>query len=429
MRRTLWIWAALGAVLAAPAAPAMELELHGFVQGAASLRASSHRLAAPSALAGKRYNWLAAEERLRLEATGDSDDGSVGFVAKVDALYDNALVQAPGQAANPASLDVRELWGEWRGDLFEVRAGRQMMTWGVADRLFISDIWPKNWAAFYAGLPLEYMKLPVDALKITHFAGPVDIELVLAPRAQVDVVPDVNRWVVYMPPGMRGEKKPAGTLHAGEAGLRVHIPAGSWDFNLYAARTHWHQPDKAMDAQGFVIYPRLNVYAGTIQGGVLGGVLSLEAGLYQSVEDKNGTNPYIANSQQRWLVGYEHEIWPDATLALQVYGERMLHYQAYLRAAQQAFAAGQGPKPLPRHRIFYTANLRAQFLNQTLVFALFAMHIQHGGTMVNPELSYAVNDALSVAAGGHVFKGGPDSWLLGMMKHDDNAYLWARWSF
>ncbi len=424
--RTLFRLAAGLALLAltAGAAPAMELELHGFVQPAVSLRVSSHRLPA-GANAGDRYNWLVSEERVRLELSGDSDDGSVGVLAKIDGVYDNIA----SAGTNPAGIDVRELWGEWRGDRFELRAGRQMMTWGVADRLFISDIWPKDWAAFYAGLPLEYMKLPTDALKITHFAGPIDLELVLAPRAQVDVVPDAGRWVVYMPPGLRGERKPAAKLNAGEAGFRLHLPAGGWDFNLYAARTHWHQPDKAMDAQGFVIYPRLNVYSGTIQGGFFGGVLSLEAGLYQSVEDSGGTNPLIANSQQRWLVGYEHELWADATLALQVYGERMLHYDRYLPAAQGAFAAGRGPKPLPKNRIFMTANLRMQMLNQTLTASVFAMHIRHGGTMVNPELSYAVSDALSVTAGGHIFTSGPDSWLLGMMKHDDNAYLWARYSF
>jgi len=208
------------------------------------------------------------------------------------------------------------------------------------------------------------------------------------------------------------------------------VPLGSWDLNLYAARTHWHQPDKAIDpATMRIVYPRLNVYAGTLQGGIFGGVLSIELGRYQSVLDPNGTNPWVANSQDRWLVGYEHEIWPDATLAIQLYGERMLDYPAYFRAAQAAFAAGQGPKPLKRHRLFATLNLRAQWLNQTLTTSLFVMAIQHGGRMFNPELSYAVNDALTVSAGAHVFTKGPDSWLLGMMKHDDNAYLWARWSF
>jgi len=411
----LWAW---------PAA-AMELEIHGFVQGTASNRVSRVPLpVGPDA--GARNNWLLSEQRLRLELTGDSDDGSVGIVAKIDGVYDNL---ASG-GTNPAGLDVRELWGEWRGDAVELRLGRQMMTWGVADRLFITDIWPKNWEAFYAGMPLEYMKLPTDALKASVFAGQTDIQVVLAPRAQVDIVPQPDRWLVYMPPGVVGERKPSATLAHGEAALRVHRPLGSWDVNLYAARTHWHQPDKGFDpVRGNIVYPRLNMYGATLQGGLVGGVLSLEGGYYQSVEDQDGTNPYVANSQWRWLASYEHELVSDVTLAVQLYGELMQHYDRYLPAAQGAYLAGLGPKPLPRHRIMATANLRALMLNQTLTFTLFAMGVQHGGRMVNPELNYAVNDALQVSLGGHVFFGGPDSWMLGMMKHDDNAYLWARFSF
>lgn len=405
-----------------PHASAFELELHGFAQAAASARVD--RTPLPAGIhQGDRNNFLRSEERMRLEAIGDSEDGSVGFVAKIDGVFDNVA------EAGPTSLDVRELWGEWRGERLEVRAGRQMMTWGVADRLFISDIWPKDWAAFYAGLPLEYMKLPSDALKLTHFVGSVDLELVLVPKAQVDVVPGADRWIVYLPPNLAGERKPRARLADSEAALRVHIPLRSWDLNLYAARSHWHQPDKGMDANGFIVYPRLNVFAGTFQGQVMGGVLSLEAGVYQSSEDKGGVNPLVANSQQRFLIGYEHELWPDATLAVQIYDERMMAYGNYLPAAQAAFAAGLGPKPLPRNRVMATANLRVLMLNQTLTGTLFAMGARQGGKMLNPELSYAVNDMLTVTAGGHVFWGGPDSWMLGMMKHDDNAYLWARWSF
>lgn len=415
--------AAIVAMAMASPAPAAEIQMHGFVQAAASLRLDPKPLAAGPDQGLKR-NWLVSEERLRLEATGDSDDGVAGFVAKIDGLFDNVA------AGNATSLDVRELWGEWRGDAIEIRAGRQMATWGVADRLFIADIWPKDWAAFYAGLPLEYMKKPVDALRFSAFAGSLDGELWLVPRGQVDVVPKVDRWNVYTPPGIKGERKPQAGLKDAEIALRLHAPLGGWDINLYAARTHWHQPDKGFDpAAGVIIYPRLNVLALTLQGQILGGVLSVEAGRYQSVDDKAGTNPAIANSQDRWLAGYEHELMPDVTLAVQFYGERMRNYASYWSAAQNAFAAGLGPEPVRQHRVYATANLRALMLNQTLTATLFAMGVQHGGRMVNPELAYAVNDALTVAAGGHIFWGGPDTWTLGMMKNNDNAYLWARWSF
>jgi hypothetical protein len=200
------------------------------------------------------------------------------------------------------------------------------------------------------------------------------------------------------------------------------------DVAFYVFRCFWHQPDKGI-AGTAIIYPRLNNYGMTIQDSVLGGVLSLEAGFYQSADDKAGTNPLIANSQYRYLLGYEHELMTDLTLALQVYGEIMDNHAAYLATAQPAYAAGMGPLPLPKHRKIGTLNLRALWLNQTLTTSLFAMAVAGGGRMLIPDLEYAVTDELSVNVGGHIFWGGPDSWMLGMMKHDDNVYTNVKWSF
>lgn len=394
-----------------------EVDVHGYLLGTASSRISGQPLNT-----GEKGNWLLAEERLQLEVSAESDAGDTALVAKIDALNDNV--------SGSNDIDVRELYGEYFADTFELRIGRQMLTWGVADRLFINDVFPKDWSAFFSGQPLEYMKLGSDMAKLFYFGNGWDLELALIPVARFDVTPQADRYVVYSPPGVTGVVEPEKKLANGEVAARFHTKIGSTtDFALHAFKGFWHQPDKGM-AGSTIIYPRLNTYGFTVQDAVLGGVLSLEGGFYHSIDDANGTNPMIANSQYRYLVAYEHELMTDVTLAVQWYGEIMKDHGKYLPAAQGAYAAGFGPKPQPRHRKIVTANLRALWMNQTLTTSLFVMGVgDGGGRMYNPDVKYAVTDEFSVNVGGHVFTSGPDSWMLGMMKHDDNAYVNVKWTF
>jgi len=406
---------ALAAFTFAPSTQAAEVDIHGFVLGTGSLRLSDMPLAT-----GEKYNWLLGEARLRGDVDINSDSGVTAGVAKIEFVNDSI--------DRTADIEVRELYGEYLGDIIEIRAGRQMITWGIADRLFINDVFPKNWTAFFAGQPLEYLKIGSDALKLSAFGDSWDLELVGIPFVQTDVTPTSNRFVVF-DPGF-AVHEPSNRLSNGEAAARLHTSFGSLDVALYAFRGHWHQPDKGFDPAGStVIFPRLENYGFTLQDSILGGVLSAEGGYYRSVDDSAGIDPFTANSQLRYLASFEREIVTDVTVAVQAYGEIMDNHTAYLAAAQPAFAAGAGPQPLPEHRKIGTVNVRALWLNQTLTTSLFAMAVAGGGRMFIPDVHYAVTDEFSVNLGAHAFWGGPDSWMLGMMKHDDNVYANIKWSF
>lgn len=406
---------ALAALLfSSTAAQAVEIEVHGFLMGTASSRVNSTPLKS-----GEKNNWLLSEERLQIELNAESDEGDTAMVAKIDFLNDHVV--------GNADIDVRELYGEYIADDFEVRIGRQMLTWGVTDRLFINDVFPKNWSAFFSGQPLEYMKIGSDMAKIFLFGDSWDVELALIPIAQFDITPGSDRFVVFDPgfSVVQPEKK----LSNGEVAGRFHTTFGTTDIALYLFKGFWHQPDKGV-AGSNIIYPRLNSYGFTVQDTMFGGVLSLEAGFYHSIDDSSGTNPFIANSQYRYMVGYEREIVTDVTLGLQWYGEVMKNHAGYLAGAQPAFQADSGPKPLPEHRKIVTVNLRALWMNQTLTTSLFFMGIgDAGGRMLNPDLHYAVTDSFSVNAGGHAFWGGHDTGMLGTMKDDDNVYMNVKWTF
>ncbi|MDQ6961068.1 MAG: hypothetical protein Q9M28_00860 [Mariprofundaceae bacterium] len=390
---------------------AVDLEYNGYL-----LSSNSNRINANTLTTGEKYNWLVAQQQLHLEIMAATD--TTNLIAKIELINDSI--------DGTQRIDIRELYGEYLGESVEFRLGRQILTWGVADRLFINDVFSKDWTAFFAGQPLEYMKTASDMAKISYFSNDWDIELVLQPTMQYDQTPASNRYVVFgsnMP-----VQKPANRLGNGEVATRLHTAIGTTDVALYGFKGFWHQPDKGMQA-GNIIFPRLNNVGLTIQDSIWGGVLSFETGYYQSADDKDGKDPFIANSQYRYLVSYERDVMTDVTVALQAYGELMHNHQDYLKAAQAAFNAGFGPKPQSKHRKIGTLNIRALWMNQTLTTSLFAMAVATGGRMVNPDVNYTINDNFSINAGGHIFWGGSDSWMLGMMKNNDNLYVNSKWSF
>ena len=51
-------------------------------------------------------------------------------------------------------------------DFMDIKFGRQVLTWGTGDLIFINDMFPKDWQSFFIGRDTEYLKAPSDAAKI-----------------------------------------------------------------------------------------------------------------------------------------------------------------------------------------------------------------------------------------------------------------------
>ena len=173
-----------------------------------------------------------------------------------------------------------------------------------------------------------------------------------------------------------------------------------------------------------LFYPELSVYGASVQGRALDGVLSLEAGYYDSRQDRQGADPMIPNSQMRYLIGYQRQLWEDFTLGLQYYGEYMQDYSAYIQTL---------PSGLPQERrLHQLASVRlTQFMiHQTLRLSFFAFYgLSDRDYLLNPEIKYNMTDSVWIALGGNVFGGGKLWGRFGQFAKNDNMYLQVRYEF
>jgi hypothetical protein len=403
-------WGA-GLPAGAAEAPPLELpEIHGFLQahGAA-------RLGSANCPAGTACDWPFNEQRLQLKAEGGGFEGTLGYAGKIDLLHDAALGES--------EVDVRELYADYNAERYTVRAGRQVVTWGVADLLFINDTFPKDWTAFYGGLPLEYLKRGSDAVRLDLFPEFADVQLVLA-DFRPDRLPDRERFVL---PGQAIQAEldePSGL----EVGLRVSRYVGSWDGALYLSHTHYRAPairqiggQAGAGWQGG--FPRLNAVGASLSGPLGSGVLSLEAGYYDSVDDRDGDDPAIENSQTRLLAGYSRQIGADTTLGLQGYVEWMHDHAAY----RSTLPAGYPERD--ELRSVATLRLTRFEMHQTLRLSLFAFWgISEGDGYLIPSARYAFSDALWGEVGANLIVG-DRSGQFGVLGDNDNVYMTLRYAF
>ncbi|PIQ88466.1 MAG: hypothetical protein COV72_08195, partial [Candidatus Omnitrophica bacterium CG11_big_fil_rev_8_21_14_0_20_42_13] len=345
---------------------AEELSLHGFLQANYSIRVNDDN---PEG--AKEGNLILGEERVQLKASFYPEKSKMGLFVKYDFYHD--------WVEKDWAFDFREGYIDLTENKFGLRVGRQIYTWGVGDLLFINDVFPKDWEAFFEGRPLEYLKIGVDSLKLDIYSDIVSAEAVFMPFFEADDLPSVGRFHFFDPypniPNRELEKPDSAFENFGnmEYALRLYRHIGDFDVSAYAYKGFFRS--LGMEADNFnspttisSFYPGLAVYGLSAQGSALGGVVSAEYGYYDSLDDRSGKDPGINNSQSRFLIGYQKAFPEDFTVEVQYYGELMHQYSQYEDNLPPSFA-----KKRELHQ-YITLRLTKLLKYQTLKFSLFTFY-------------------------------------------------------
>jgi len=394
--------------------PAAGQEVHGFVEGLAGARTAEGQ----GLTAGE---YTAQEARFQLRLSGYGDDAE--YFARIDFLSDPVEDGRDG-------LEIREAYLTYTGlGRLDFKVGRQALTWGTGDLLFINDVFAKDWESFFIGREDQYLKAPHDALRLGIYPSFVDLDLVLIPTFQPDRLPMPPRLGVYDPFGglPRTVQMPKKKLGNGEIAARASRTVGGWDLALYGYWGRSRQPlgvSRVDSTEVVLFHPRVDTYGASVRGNLLGGVVNLEGAYLYSLDDKSGADPLVENSWVRWMFGYDRQLASDTQLGLQGYYELMVDYDCYKSRLPQG-------QPLRDElRQIYTLRLTQMFQYQTLIFSLFTFW---SPTDEDYYLRFSVDkkltDALNVVVGTNVFGGNEEWTLFGSQEYNDNVYLRARYSF
>ncbi len=399
-------------------------QLGGFVEGLVA-----PRVVRSSASANE---FAAAEARFRLNLDATHEIASARFRGDV---YADGADSRVWFDIRDASIFVRG--GTW----FNMRFGRQVLTWGTGDFLFLNDLFPKDFNSFFIGRADEYLKAPSNSVQTTFMMKKVGLDLIWTPIFEPDRFINGERLSFFNPllgqiQGDRSEFSPIQPLFPdkrlrnGSIHGRLYGSAGPVELAAYGYVGFWPQPialtaipDPANPPPDLT-YARLAVYGASVRAPLGGGLINVEGAFYDSFDDRLGTDPTTPNSQFRGLVGYERELFPKFQMGLQYYLEYTLKHDELL--------ANSLWREYEQHEFRHLITLRlTQFLvMDNLELSLFVFFSPDElDTYIRPRITYKIIEPLAIVVGANLMFGRDDYTFFGQLQENTNVYARLRYSF
>ncbi|MBQ0720192.1 MAG: hypothetical protein KBT88_07365 [Gammaproteobacteria bacterium] len=391
---------------------------HGFIEVAYGTRSQSNPWI-------DRHDTL-NETRLRIEYSDYFGPLYIGY--KGDAFVDDlswggAFIETKSREA------LLRFSPSANSDLY---LGRQVLTWGTGDLLFLNDLFPKDWVSFFAGRDMEYLKAPSDAIKASYFHKLANIDLVWTPKFDADTFIRGERFSYFSPlandivaaPPRLSTEQPGSQLDDGELALRVYKNIGGYEWALYGYHGYFKTPAAFNPNNGLNYFPKLSSIGASVRGTVQGGIANMEVAWYQSRDDSDGTDPFIPNSQLRFLSGFERELITRLTLGLQYYLEWTQDYSALKKNSPLP------DKEVEEYRHLITTRLNYRAYQDKLTLSLFVFYSPTDDDFfAMPKVTYRLSDSWSGEVGANLFGGQDDYTFFGQFEENSNFFARLRYSF
>lgn len=391
---------------------AMAFDLHGAFQNNASLRMADY--------GGRKHDWLNLETKLQVETKRAFRNGKGDAFGKIDFDYSHVLGRG--------DVEVRELYVNRYFSKADLRVGKQIITWGSSDLVFVTDVFPKDWTSLIVGRPMEYLKKGTEAARGQFYFGKNTLEIIIIPTFTPDTLPGGERLAAYNPfkiaTGM-SDILPSNRLRSPEAAFAASKTVGPYDYslNFYSGRDR--RPSLSFDpASGseFRRYPRMWMLGGGFKGASGDRIYRGEIAFYHT-EDTSGTDPGAQNASLKYLLGTDISLGGNRNVGFQFSQEFMFDYGAYSSTLPTGFPATKKVQSL------LTFRFADAWKYQTIKPKLFLIYdISRRDIYLNGEYERNVNDTVSVMAGFNLFDGRTHT-MYGQFDKNDNLYVNFKYGF
>lgn len=385
------------------------LDWSGFIEGAAGARWNS---------VSNLDRLTLGEVRMRAETRHIAEHYSVDF--KGELLWD--------QVVTDLDVRLRELAVSFTpASAVDVKIGRQVLTWGTGDLLFLNDLFPKDFISFFAGRDEDYLKSPADTARVSFYTDLVNVELAWTPEFAPDDYLYGERFVFWNPT-LGDSVAPVTPRRASapsddELALRLFRNVGPTEYALYAYDGRWKQP-LGSTVDGQPTFPRLRSWGASMRTPWLQGLFNAEAAFYDSRDDPRGDDPRIPNSELRLLLGYEQEIVRNLTAGAQLYAERLSDHARLIE---------HSPAPAEARdewRSVATLRLTHRAWRDALTSSLFIfVSPSDEDFYLRPSISWRRDDHWSLTSGVNIFGGREEYTFFGQLEDNSNGWFRLRYNY
>ncbi len=400
-------------------------QIHGFVEMDYGVKVSDDNT--------KRDNYNLFEQRLQLRAnhnfSGDNylaqKGASLSF--KGDFTVDEYYNGKTGFELRELNLALTPM------DIVDLKIGRQALTWGTGELLFINDMFPKDYVSFLIGRDNEYLKKPSDAVKVSIYPKFANIDLVAIPHFAPNTIPKGDRLSFFDTfqkgiAGVNSERRliePPFQMSNNEYALRVYRNFGSNEAALYFFHGFDKNPRSYKNqAARELYYEPMDVYGGSLRGPFASGIGNIEVGYIRSRDDSKGNLRTVENSSFKTMMGYSKDLGNDLNVGFQYMYEQKLDYDDY----RDNLLTNDYRWDQRRHLL--TNRIVKLFKNQTVRVSLFTFYSPTDNDgYVRPVVAYDINDQWKVTFGANLPWGEDENTEFGQMKRNKNIYTRIRYSF
>lgn len=370
----------------------------------------------------KPNDWMSSRTRLRGEV-GKNFAGSSLFVS-FNATYNALLKERTGFELREAYLDHRqEHWG--------FRLGRQLVIWGAADGVRITDlVSPMDMTEFLAQ-DYDDIRMPVNALRFFVFNDKIKLELLAVPTFEGYKLPTdaANPWSVLPKETPRSlvwdaeGSRPELRLSNVEYGGRLSFALPGVDFSLAARIRGTRCPSSSTNHRAPNLRFRPDTTAWDSSEAMSQspwdslcscGEAAFNLGKHFSYIQQAASTPQKGFNTINWLVGADWYAPHEWTVMAQFSSESIFKYESYV--AQ------------PRHNSLLTLCVSKKLLDSNLQLSDFTyFDLNHKGWFSRFTADYALNDHIHLLAGYDWF-GGSEG-MFGPYKHNSEVWAKAKYCF
>ena len=318
-------------------------------------------------------------------------------------------------------------------EFLDLKIGRQVLTWGTGDYLFINDMFPKDYVSFFLGRDEEYLKKPSDAIKFSFYPIWFNFDLVFIPLFEPNTHAKGDRLSLFDSfsggyAGRQSERQliePSKSLSNAEYAFRLYKNISSKELALYLFRGFDKSPRSYKnEIKRQLYYQRVDVYGASMRGNVFSGIGNVEIGYMNSREDSKGTNRLVENSSIKAMCGYSKDLGGDLNVGAQYYYEQKLDYKNYINNKLN-------------HDYFWdeirqvvTFSLTKLFKSQTVRASLFTFYsITDKDVYFRPTMVYDINDKWKLSLGANIAIGEDYITEFSQMEKNKNIFMRIRYSF
>ncbi len=364
------------------------------------------------------HDSLTSRTRLRLELTADMD-WLYGFVS--------ADGEKNWEISSESGVDLHEAWVEHVADTWDLRLGEQIIIWGRADGVQITDmITPPDYTESISR-DLDEIRMPVSAARLRLLGEHLDTTLLWLPFFKAAVQPEGdNPWAVapVFPENIEvssvSADKPEDSLANSEIALKLSSYLSGLDlaasiFHTWDDFPAMHRRISITDNKTTVEFApkhhRLTIFG--LEGARPWSdyVFRFEAAYYRGryYEPASLLDQPCKKDAAKWLGGIDWSPGNDWTVTAQLIGDHVFGDAALLSRKKDRYIS--------------TLNISKKLLDQTLTIAnMVYWQLDAGEIFDRFKITYDFSDNMAFFAGIDIFSG--DDGAFG--QYEENTQIWVK---